>query len=256
MLGRVIGFALGFGLALVGILAFGSLYRGFWIPLTLIVCLAACFHWHPRLSKAPGASWLLAFFALIGLAVWMKSVGPTPVGVFRRVAVLIPPVLALASTIFLAIFIRRNGVAPSKHVIYLPVAIIFCILGWAVLFFSGSKGGADPMLSLFMDRFGMSMAQADQWVYAVRKTIHFCAYGLIGLTSYRLANPKFDLRQAAIFGLLIALSFSAFDEFHQSTTTNRSASPWDVGLDILGATTFIGLSVLRYRHKAQPPSVA
>jgi VanZ family protein len=253
--GRLVGFILGFGIATIGILTLNVLYRGIWMPIGLFLILGALFSCHPRLTRAPGSAWLLTFMAVIGMVVWMVSVGPSPVR-FPGTARAVPLLFFLLSLPFLVIFLRRNSIAKSDGVIYVPIAAFFSALVWIVISFSGTSGGADPMVGFVMDRLGLDKHGAELLIIAFRKTVHFVGYGLIAWSAYRIANHKFDVRAAVLFGLGSTLSVAIFDEFRQSTATNRTGSAWDVGLDMLGALTFIGISVLRYRRHLQRPDSA
>jgi VanZ family protein len=256
VVGRVTGFAIGFLLTALAALGVCTLYRGAWMPMALVGLAVFAFSIHARLSKAPGSAWLVTTFALGAMAAYTASVGASPVRAFSRFTNKIPYALLFASLIAWFFFCRSNSKAQPKEYLYLPSAIALLGLGWVIVFFSGGGGGADPMVRFAMEHFGMTSGQAEAWVVAFRKMIHFTWYGLLALSAYRLANPKFDLRPAVVFGLQIALSFAIYDEFRQSTATNRTGTLWDVGLDMLGAITFIGISVLRYRHTVQPPAIA
>lgn len=108
------------------------------------------------------------------------------------------------------------------------------------------------MVRFAVETFGLTYEQAEIFVIVVRKTIHFVGYGIVALNALHLADLKFDIRWALLFALALALCMAVFDEWSQSAATYRSASLWDVGLDMLGATTFVGVSVLRYRRRLQP----
>lgn len=251
--GRLAGFVLGFGVTLLGLLALNMLYRGVWMPLALVGALGALFSWHPRLSRAPGSPWFIAFFGLIGTAIWMLGVGLSPVRLLQTMALAMPGLFVVLALFVFVVFLRRNLAAEKTQVLYLPIALMLCVLGWTVIRFSGGKGGADPMVEFVMSTLSLSEETARNLVIAFRKSIHFIGYGLVAWSAYRLANPKFDVKAAAIFGFGVAFSVSLFDEFHQSLATNRTGSVWDVGLDMLGALTFLTVSVLRYRQKSQRP---
>ena len=104
------------------------------------------------------------------------------------------------------------------------------------------------MNRFFLDWLGLTQAQAEILVITIRKIIHFTFYGLLAWNAYRIArtSPK---ASAVGFALAMALIFALYDESHQLLATDRSGSPWDVGLDMLGATTFLCVSVLRYGRR-------
>jgi VanZ family protein len=72
----------------------------------------------------------------------------------------------------------------------------------------------------------------------IRKTAHVSEYfvfSLLLLQAIRGIETGWKLRWA-ILALLIASSYAALDEFHQSFVPSRTASPRDVLLDATGAT--------------------
>jgi VanZ family protein len=226
------------------------------MPLALVGLATLAFSAHKRLNKAPGAFWLLVCFTSGALCAYMASVGQSPIRAFSQFTNKIPYAALLCTFFAWIIFCRKNSSADSKTYLNLLSVIALLGLGWVIVYFSGGGGGADPMVRFAIERLGMSPGQAETFIVMLRKTIHFTWYGLLALSAYRLANPKFDLRPAVVFGLQMALTFAIYDEFRQSTATNRTGTLWDVGLDMLGATAFIGISVLRYRRTVQPSAIA
>jgi VanZ family protein len=72
----------------------------------------------------------------------------------------------------------------------------------------------------------------------VRKSAHFTEYFVFSiLLVWGLRGPErgWKLRWA-IWAILIAAGYAAFDEFHQSFVPSRTASPWDALLDTVGAS--------------------
>lgn len=117
------------------------------------------------------------------------------------------------------------------------------LCGLAVAYFSSSKGGPDPMHAAFMRWFALDSAQADLFVLAVRKAIHFCFYGLTAWLTWKAAREGgADDRSALWAGLGYAASLAVFDEFRQSSSPVRSGSAWDVLLDLAGAAFFLWLA--------------
>lgn len=251
---RILGFFLGFLGTMLFTLGLNLFYAGAWMPITFFAVITAIFLWHPRLSATRASSVLIFTYALIGLGIWMLSAPIAPSLSINTYRAPLPGIFAACGVFSFLTFIYRNY--KSADPLSWIASVLFLLLGWTIFRFSGEKGGADSMVQFVMDTFGMAKHQAELLIVILRKTIHFTGYGIVALNAFHLAGPKFDLRKAAIFGLLIALSMGCFDEWSQSSATNRSASPWDVGLDMLGATTFVGISVLRYRRKMQPSAPA
>jgi len=225
------------------------------MPLGLSAAIGILCSLHRRLASALATPWLVAGFLFLSLAVWMRSMQPVPLRILQDFIKLVPSVCALFAVPLLIVMIRRNAIAPAAQVLYLPAAFLLFLLGLAIVYLSGGKGGADPMVRFFIQSFGLDEGSAHSAVILFRKSIHFFAYGSLGWAAYRLANPRFDLKSAALFGLGIAAAFAVFDEFRQTAATNRSGSFWDIGLDLLGCVTFVGVSVLRYHRKSQPVTV-
>lgn len=251
---RALGFILGALGTMLLTLGLNLFFAGAWMPLAFFGIIASIFIWHPRFSATRASSALIFTYALIGLAIWMLSAPIAPSLSINYYRAPLPGVFAACGILSFLVFIYRNVKNPDR--LSWIASVIFLLLGWTIFRFSGEKGGADSMVQFVMNTFGIGQHQAELFIVILRKTIHFTGYGIVALNAFHLANPKFDLRRAAIFGLLIALSMGCFDEWSQSLATNRSASPWDVGLDMLGASTFVGLSVLRYRRKMQPSASA
>ncbi len=139
---------------------------------------------------------------------------------------------------------------------YAPKALIWlaCMaLGSiAIVRFSGGSGGADVMKDWFARFFGLEPGAAGAVVWAVRKSIHFCFYGALGLVSYRWARsigclPLVAASAAFAFTALHAV----FDEWSQGSVLTRSSSAYDMLLDLAGFACFVGLASGVDRRKAR-----
>lgn len=79
--------------------------------------------------------------------------------------------------------------------------------------------------------------------FLIRKSAHFCSYGLLGafaFFSWRATFPasrKWKFLWAAL-GLLTAFAGGCLDEFHQSFVPSRTSSFHDVMIDTVGALFF------------------
>ncbi|MFZ5909951.1 MAG: VanZ family protein [Chloroflexota bacterium] len=75
----------------------------------------------------------------------------------------------------------------------------------------------------------------------VKKGGHALGYGLLalsyarGLRSKSRPEPAPGRRRRYLVAFLLAVLYSALDEFHQSFTPGRHPSPWDVLIDSGGA---------------------
>ena len=107
--------------------------------------------------------------------------------------------------------------------------LVVCGVGW----FSGAGGGPDTFRRWVMATFHLSQSSAETLVIAVRKTVHFSAYGVFGLSWRRLGWKM------AIFQTFLLASF---DEARQTTASNRSGSFTDVLLDVSGAIVLLTIA--------------
>ncbi len=247
---RVLGVALGFFGIFILTVGFNILYTGIWVLLAYLLLAGLLFSINPNLNKAPSAWFLFGTLASTGMALWMLSAPPLPIMAINKVRVPLPPLMFILGLVCSVLFVFRNR-NPANSLPLLPSFLIL-LMTWAIIHFSGPEGGAGPMVEYVMKSFSLGQSQAELLILVVRKTIHFTFYGVLALVALHLVSPRLDWRTSSIFGLLLALSTAGFDEFSQAFATNRSASFWDIGLDMLGAITFVGLSVLRYRHRLQP----
>jgi VanZ family protein len=70
----------------------------------------------------------------------------------------------------------------------------------------------------------------------VRKCAHLAEYAILASLLFRAFRQGRDsFSRAAVIALVIAALYAALDEFHQSFVTSRTASPYDVAIDVAGA---------------------
>lgn len=82
----------------------------------------------------------------------------------------------------------------------------------------------------------------------IKKGAHLTLYGLLGLLFVRaLVAWGMDLRRAGYLAIVLAVCYALTDEAHQATVPGRSPSGIDIGLDFVGAASFILLA--RRRHE-------
>ena len=117
---------------------------------------------------------------------------------------------------------------PRDRIAVFFTVLVICGVGW----FSGAGGGPDTFRRWVMSTFHLSQSAAETVVIAIRKTVHFSAYGVYGL-SWR----RFGWKMALIQTFLLA----SFDEARQTTAGNRTGSPLDVLLDLSGAIVLLTL---------------
>ena len=94
-----------------------------------------------------------------------------------------------------------------------------------------------PFLRWFAPNISDATIASVQMV--VRKCAHLGEYAILAALLYR-ALRQYRARMFAI-AFIIAALYAALDEFHQSFVATRTASPWDVLIDCVGAV--IGLTI-------------
>src|SRR5882762_5602287 len=79
---------------------------------------------------------------------------------------------------------------------------------------------------------GISDRQFQALHFLVRKSAHFCSYGILGMFAFYSwratlpAHPRWTPRWSGL-ALLLALAAAAMDEFHQSFVASRTSNPRD-----------------------------
>ena len=80
----------------------------------------------------------------------------------------------------------------------------------------------------------LRIAQAADLDFILRKSGHMAAFGILAVLIWR-ALALSAVRRAMVWSLLLTVAYAASDEFHQSFTSGRNASPVDVSIDSAGA---------------------
>jgi VanZ family protein len=103
------------------------------------------------------------------------------------------------------------------------------------------------VIFIFSSRPGDSLPNFLSWDYFIKKTGHAIGYALLALTYFHWL--KYDEKRYWLAWLL-AVAFSATDEFHQSFVPGRHPSAIDVLVfDNIGAMFGLLLYFLRSRNK-------
>lgn len=89
----------------------------------------------------------------------------------------------------------------------------------------------------------ISQQHFEQIHFFVRKSAHFCSYGLLSVFaffSWKATLPAASRWMARWSGLalLLTLVAASLDEFHQSFVPSRTSSWHDIALDMTGAIVF------------------
>lgn len=141
---------------------------------------------------------------------------------------------------------------------YRPVAwlIMAGILAAILSRASGSDGSPGPLRQFLMG-LGLSPADAETGVIAIRKTVHFTYFGGLGWMAYRGLRERSVAIVIAFWGAMgWTLVNAAFDEIRQRSIPGRTGATTDVLLDLAGAAAFVFLATRRERVKAQASSTA
>ena len=110
----------------------------------------------------------------------------------------------------------RIGRTPAIFLAWLLVAV------WAAVIFALS---VTPNLRV---------AEAADLDFVLRKAGHMAAFGILAVLLWR-ALTLAPIRRAMAWSLILTIAYAASDEFHQSFTAGRNASPVDVSIDSAGA---------------------
>lgn len=110
-----------------------------------------------------------------------------------------------------------------------------------------------PFLRWFLPNIAEAEIASVQLV--VRKCAHLAGYAILAALLYRaFRQGRYIFGRATAFAFLSAAVYAALDEFHQSFVPSRTASPWDVMIDCIGAAIALALC-LTFRRK-RPPAAA
>jgi VanZ family protein len=127
---------------------------------------------------------------------------------------------------------------------WIPTLIWLCVLAlFSTDAFSADHTGSvlwKILHALFGTRFDAHFQEIHLFI---RKSAHFCSYGLLGALaffSWRTTFPalsRWTLRWS-LLGLLVGVTGGALDEFHQRFVPSRGSSLHDVLIDTMGAIFF------------------
>ena len=82
---------------------------------------------------------------------------------------------------------------------------------------------------------------------ALRKLGHVTEYFVLGFLlfcAFRGDSKELRLPRWVVSAIIVLVFYAAGDEFHQSFVSTRTASLYDVGIDVLGGLIALGLSAL------------
>jgi VanZ family protein len=89
---------------------------------------------------------------------------------------------------------------------------------------------------------GTDLPEFGSWDFSLKKGGHMLGYALLTTAFFRaIDGSKGAVRFRFIAAICLAALYAASDEFHQLFTPGRSASPWDVCIDVIGGLIGLGL---------------
>ena len=113
------------------------------------------------------------------------------------------------------------------------------------------------MLHLLLQHYlGLPISNyAIDWLNVLaRKSAHFLEYGLLYFLYYRaIGSLRVTLLARYVLPLVAVLVFASADEWRQSFTRERHASPFDVVLDLSGGLAAATLLLRRHHPPAAEP---
>jgi VanZ family protein len=180
-----------------------------------------------------------AFVSLLFLNVHSGIKGSQPQAV--QLASLALLAVGLGAGVWAASRQLRGGGTLERPCLWFLATVVFALL---MGLFSGSAGGADPMLEFARNVLGLSPDAAEFAVVAARKGLHFLAYGALAWLAFRAARVgRADLRASLAIALGFALTHASYDEIIQAGSPQRSGSIFDVLLDFAGMAAFVAFAV-------------
>ena len=148
-------------------------------------------------------------------------------------------------------FTNRNTLAIQAVKYWLPVLLM---LG-AMYYFSTDVLSGDNTASMLEKILGWFIAEPSERLirglnYGLRKFMHFFEYAILAgllFRAFRAENPtRWQLRWA-VYSFAVVTIWAALDEYHQTTTSDRTGSVRDVLIDVAGG--FFMLAGIAYFYK-------
>ena len=249
---RAGSFAFGaFGTAIiVGVI--NDVYAWFWLPILLGLAVSLVVTFQPWFQATRLS---LPFCASLTSGTALTYCLSTPAG-HSSISLLLPKfAIGGQLLVFICVFgwFLAGGLSQRKTAamsLWLTIPILAgCVLGYV----SGGIGGSSHMLEWVIQTLHLSKGQAEIVIFYFRKTVHFTAYGTVGLALFRGAIAGAATKKGAIaFALLVVLCISSFDEIRQTTASNRTGTPVDVALDLSGTSVFVLVAAVLVRSPRRP----
>jgi VanZ family protein len=152
---------------------------------------------------------------------------------------------------------QRVPDSPQRKLLaWIPTLLWLCVLAmFSTDMFSAEHTGS--LLARILDTLfpTLSAEHFEQIHFLIRKSAHFCSYGLLGAFSFFSWRATFPAPVRwrflwAALGLLTAFAGGSMDEFHQSFVPSRTSSFHDVMIDTVGGLFFQLVIALWLTRKA------
>jgi VanZ family protein len=108
----------------------------------------------------------------------------------------------------------------------------------------------EPLLRFLMP--SISAEKTDMIHGIIRKFGHVTEYFILGILlfrAFRRGSRELRLLRWSVSSILVVVLYAVSDEFHQLFISTRTASLFDIGIDILGGFLAQSVSALwSYRH--------
>lgn len=138
---------------------------------------------------------------------------------------------------------------------WIPVLFWMIFIFWMSTGTFSEKNSAstvESVLRFLIPAILPEMVDIMQW--ALRKLGHVAEYFVLGcllFRAFRGASKESRIPRWAFSSFLVLVFYAASDELHQSFVPTRTASVYDVGIDILGGIIALVLSALRHHSRSK-----
>ncbi|MDA8240835.1 MAG: VanZ family protein [Nitrospiraceae bacterium] len=136
------------------------------------------------------------------------------------------------------------------------------VLLWMIfIFWMSTRTFSEQNTALIVEpilRFLMSSIRpevTDMIHNTLRKVGHVANYFVLGFLLFRAfrgGSKELRIPRWALSSFFVLVLYAASDELHQSFVSTRTASLHDVGIDMLGGITALGLSALLHLSHKRP----
>ncbi|MEQ1821247.1 MAG: VanZ family protein [Fimbriimonadaceae bacterium] len=211
-------------------------------PVVIMTIFAST--WFGRIERLrPYQIGLSAMYLGLFGALWLKSFPSLSITAARGWAWLFGMFIfaSVAALAGLIVFLKADR--DSRGTLVGALSCIFC--GAMIALLSGSAGGAAPFIQFLLSQ-GLAINWAELVNITFRKSVHLGFYGFFAVMAFRTARLG-GLRQPIVASLIFVMAHSVFDEVRQWGVPDRTGSPFDVLIDLIGVLAFLAWANKPYR---------